>query len=123
MGNKNNIIRDKSFEFAARIYKLVKYLVKEKNETILSDQILRCGTSVGANVEEAVSSLTKPEFSSKISIAYKEARETLFQLKLFLKVDLLDKKEFDSISSDCEEICKILFSILKSSGRIRKPNP
>ncbi|MBP7496905.1 MAG: four helix bundle protein [Bacteroidales bacterium] len=122
MSIENNIIKNKSFDFAARIYKLFQYLVKEKNEFILSKQLLRSGTSIGANVEEAVSSLTKAEFSSKISIAYKESKETLYWLKLFYKIELLDKKEFDSMSFDCEEISKILFSILKTSGRIRNSN-
>jgi len=75
MGGKKNVVREKSFEFAVRIVKLYKFLV-EKKEFVLAKQILRSGTSVGANVEEADSAISRKDFSSKVSIAYKEAKET-----------------------------------------------
>jgi four helix bundle protein len=88
-------------------------LVKQEKEFVLSKQIMESGTSIGANVEEAHGGISQPDFSNKISIAYKEARETKYWLKLLYASDLLDKKIFDSLMIDCEEICKILFSILK----------
>ncbi len=79
---KENLIRDKSFAFAIRIINLYKYLIKDRNEYILSKQILRSGTSVGANIEEAIGGQSRKDFISKISIAYKESRETNYWLKL-----------------------------------------
>ena len=111
---KKNIIREKSADFAVRIVELTRYLKKKKAETVLINQILRSGTSVSANVHEATVSFTKKEFAAKISIALKEARETNFWLQLLVKTNTLTEKEFDSISGDCTEIEKILFSILKT---------
>jgi four helix bundle protein len=81
---------------------------------VLINQILRSGTSVSANVHEATVSYTKKEFAAKISIALKEARETNFWLKLLVSTNTINQKEYDSISRDCDEIEKILFSILKT---------
>jgi four helix bundle protein len=117
--NKGNIILDKSFKFAIRIVKLYQYLSNEKREYILSKQILKSGTSIGANVEEAHGGISTADFSSKISIAYKESKETKYWLRLLFETDYIEKKLFDSLIFDCEEINKILFSILKSS-RINK---
>ena len=111
---KKNIIREKSADFGVRIVELARYLKKNKAEAVLINQILRSGTSVSANIHEATVSFTKKEFASKISIALKEARETNFWLQLLVKTNTLTKKEFGSISSDCLEIEKILFSILKT---------
>jgi four helix bundle protein len=117
--NKGNIILDKSFKFAIRIVKLYQYLSNEKKEYILSKQILKSGTSIGANVEEAHGGISTADFSCKISIAYKESKETKYWLRLLFETDYLEKKLFDSLIFDCEEINKILFSILKTS-RINK---
>lgn len=111
---ENNIIAEKSFTFAKRIYFLYKYLTEEKKEFILSKQILRCGTSIGANVEEAIGAQSAKDFISKISISYKEARETLYWIKLLFAIDLINKIEFKSIEADCNEILKILGSIQKT---------
>lgn len=120
MGNsKNSIILDKSFIFAVRIIKLYQYLCKEKKEFVLSKQILRSGTSIGANVEEAHRGISNSDFSNKISLAYKESRETHYWLRLLNAADYIDKKMFDSFAKDCEELSKILFSILKTT-RINK---
>ncbi len=108
-----SIILEKSFNFAVRIIKLSQYLVKQKKEYVISKQILESGTSIGANAEEAHGGISNPDFSSKMSIAYKEARETKYWLRLLYAADILDKKIFDSLFNDCEEICKIIFSILK----------
>ncbi len=116
---KENIIKDKTFNFAVRIVKLNQYLVNKKKEFVISKQILRSGTSIGANVEEADGGISKSDFSHKISIAYKEAKETHYWLRLLNATEYIDKKIYDSLLSDCNEICKILFAILKTT-RINK---
>jgi four helix bundle protein len=108
---KENIIQHKSFQFAIRIINLYKYLTNEKKEFVLSKQILRCGTSIGANIEESIGGQSERDFLSKISIAYKEARETLYWLKLLKETDYIKKEEFESLFYDAEEICKIIGSI------------
>lgn len=117
--SKNSIILDKSFKFAVRIIKLYQFLCKEKKEFVLSKQILRSGTSIGANVEEAHGGISDSDFSNKISLAYKESRETQYWLRLLNAADYINKRMFDSFAKDCEELCKILFSILKTT-RINK---
>lgn len=112
---KDNIIQKKSFEFAIRVVNAYKYLQTEKKEFVLSKQFLRSGTSIGANVEEAIGGQSKKDFISKISIAYKEARETKYWVNLLKATRYLEEKEADSIINDVEELCKILSSILVSS--------
>lgn len=111
---KDNIIQQKSFAFAIRIVNLYKYLITEKNEFVLSKQLLRSGTSVGANIEESIGGQSEKDFLSKISISYKEARESTYWLKLLLATDYLNKEEAESLLLDAEEICKILGSIQKT---------
>jgi four helix bundle protein len=118
---KKNIVLEKSFKFAKRIIGLYKYLINEKKEYILSKQILKSGTSIGANVEEADGGISKSDFSNKISIAYKEAKETSYWLRLLFETDYIEKKIFDSLINDCEELQKILFTILKRT-RIKEKN-
>ena len=113
---KENVIKDKSFVFALRIVKLYKYLVFEQKEFILSKQILKSGTSIGANVEEACSAQSKKEFVAKLNISLKEGKETHYWLRLLYNGGFIDKKMFDSIIADCEEIIAILTAILKSSN-------
>jgi len=115
MNGNDNVIKVKTFKFAVRIVKLYQYLRIEKKEYVLSKQILRSGTSVGANVEEAGGGISRLDFSHKISISYKEAKETHYWLRLLKESDYLEKRLFDSLISDCEEICKILYSILKTT--------
>ena len=115
----NNVILDKSKAFAVRIIKLYKYLCDEKKEFTLSKQILRSGTSIGANVKEAVRGLSKPDFITKMSIAIKEASETEYWLELLYETEYLDKIQFDSIYADNQELIKILMSIVKSSNERR----
>lgn len=112
---KEIIIRDKSFEFALRIVKLYKYLTLDKKEYILSKQILKSGTSIGANVEEAGGGVSKKDFINKLSIAYKEARETYYWLKLLNASGYITNKMFESLSNDCEELKKILYTIIHKS--------
>ena len=114
-----NIVLDKSKAFAVRIVKLYQYLCAEKREFVLSKQLLRSGTSIGANAKEAIRGQSKPDFISKMSIALKEAAETEYWLELLHETDYLDKKQFDSIYADNQELLKILTSIVKSSSERR----
>ena len=107
----NNIIQTKSFAFAIRIVNLYKYLYSEKKEFVLSKQILRSGTSIGANVEEAIGGQSGKDFFAKITIAYKETRETIYWLKLLAATDYLNKEQAESLLIDAEELCKILGKI------------
>jgi len=111
MMKSNNIIQEKSFVFAVRIVNLYKYLCEEKKEFVLSKQVLRSGTSIGANVEEAIGGQSDKDFFAKLTIAYKEARETVYWLKLLFATDYLNKEQTESLLKDAEEICKILGKI------------
>ncbi|MFM2193126.1 MAG: hypothetical protein RLZZ118_2083 [Bacteroidota bacterium] len=112
---KQNIIIEKSFLFAVRIVKACKHLSEKKKEYILSKQLLRSGTSIGANTEEAIGGQSKADFKAKLSIAYKEARETSFWIRLLYATDYISKKEFDSLFADVEELSKILYSIINTT--------
>jgi len=112
----DNIIESKSFDFAIRIVNLYKYLTGKKNEYVLSKQLLRSGTSIGANVAEAEQAQSKPDFISKMNIALKETSETKYWIKLLQATDFLSEvEESSSILADCIELEKILVSIIKSS--------
>ena len=110
-----NVIEEKSFRFAVRIVKLCKYLQETKKEYTLSKQLLRAGTSIGANVAEAQQAQSKADFISKLSIALKEAVETNYWLRLLHAADYLTESEFSSVSADCKELEKLLTAILKTS--------
>jgi len=112
-----NVIVKKSYDFAKRIVKLYLFLSKEKNEYILSKQILRSGTSIGANVEEAQGGQSKRDFIAKTQISLKEAKETRYWLRLLRDTDILETELANSLINDCEEILYILTAILKSSKR------
>ncbi|MEE3333884.1 MAG: four helix bundle protein [Ruminococcus sp.] len=116
MEQKNNVIVDKSKTFALRIIKLYKYLVNNK-EYVLSKQILRSGTSIGANVKEAIHGQSKADFYSKMNIALKECSETEYWLELLYESEFIDKRSFDNIYSDCKEILRILISITKTQKK------
>ncbi len=111
----NNIILEKSKMFALRIARLYKFLKEEKNEFILSKQLLKSGTSIGANVNEAVCGQSRADFCGKMYIAYKEAQETKYWLELLFESEFLDQSGFDSIYSDCMEIIRILSAITKTA--------
>ena len=108
----------KSYAFALRMVRLNKHLRASQQEYVLSKQLLRCGTSIGANIEEAVGGISKADFSAKISTAYKEARETSYWLRLLHDAEYLESKLFSSLHDDCQELCRILFAILRTSGRV-----
>ncbi len=110
-----NIIEKKSFDFAIRIVRLYKYLCDKKKEFVISKQLLRSGTSIGANVAKAQQAQSKADFISKISIALKETTETKYWLRLLNAADYLSDIETKTILADCVEIEKILTTILKSS--------
>lgn len=107
----DNIIQQKSFEFAIRIVNLYKYLTSEKKEFILSKQLLRSGTSIGANIEESIGGQSDKDFLHKLSISYKEARESIYWLKLLRETNYLNIEKAESLLADAEEICKILGKI------------
>lgn len=111
----DNVIENKSFQFAIRIVRLYKFLCEEKKEYILSKQLLRAGTSIGANVTESQQAQSKPDFVSKISIALKEASETKYWIKLLGATEYLSENQTKSILDDCVEIEKILVTIIKSA--------
>ena len=110
-----NVIEIKSFNFAVRIVNLYKHLTDTKKEYILSKQLLRSGTSIGANVAEAEQAQSKPDFISKMNIALKETSETKYWIKLLMATDFLSPKESNSLLDDCVELEKLLVSIIKSS--------
>jgi four helix bundle protein len=115
MSHNRSVVQAKSFEFSIRIVRMYQWICKNHRIHSLADQILRCGTSIGANVEEAEGALTKKEFAAKIGIAYKEARETGYWLRLLGATDYLDDKTCQSMMQDCEELLKILSSIQKTT--------
>ncbi|CAN5467403.1 four helix bundle protein [soil metagenome] len=115
----NNITYTKAYNFAIRGVKAYQYLCKEKKEYILSKQMLRSGTSIGANIAEANGAISEADFSNKISIAYKECLETKYWLSLLKDTNFISENSFKIMHGDADEIAKILFSILKKT-RINK---
>ena len=112
---RNNVIHDKSYAFALRIVKAYKYLSENKREYVLSKQVLRSGTAIGALVKESEHAQSKADFINKLSIALKEANETAYWLTLLKDGDFIDENSFFSIKTDCDEIIKILVAIIKTS--------
>ncbi|MBL7748663.1 MAG: four helix bundle protein [Chitinophagaceae bacterium] len=112
---QENLILTKSYNFGLRILKLYLHLKKEKVDSGLCSQLLSSGTSVGANIEEAIGGSSRKDFIHKLQIAYREARETRYWLCLFRDGEILEAKLANSFISDCEEIIKILTAILNSS--------
>jgi len=110
-----NPLQDKSFAFAVRVVRLYQHLTQEKKEFVLSKQLLRSGTSMGANVEEGIGGYTKKDFRVKLSISYKEARETKYWLRLLKETGYISEQAFESMLHDCEELAKLLFVILRNS--------
>ena len=116
---KDNVIVDKSFAFSVRIVRLYQFL-KEKQEFTLSKQVLRSGTSIGANIEEATGGYSRKEFIVKLQISYKEARETRYWIKLLAATDYLDEKLSKSLLDDVDEIIRLLNAILQSAKENEK---
>ena len=111
----DNVIESKSFSFAVRIVKLCRHLQSDNKEFVLSKQLLRSGTSIGANVAESQQAQSRADFISKLSIALKEAVETNYWLRLLYATDYLSSTEYSSIITDCKELEKLLTAILKTT--------
>ena len=111
---KENLILTKTYDFAIKIVNLNRRLVS-KNEFVLSRQLLKSGTSIGANVEEAIGGLSEKDFRAKMSISYKEARETNYWLRLLKDTDFITIEEFEEFDKELSSILKILFRIIESS--------
>ncbi len=111
---KENIIAVRTYQFAIEIVNLTKQLISEK-EYVLSKQILRSGTSIGANVEEAIGGISKKDFRAKMSISYKEARETQYWLKLLRDTNYISNEKFEALNTELISILKILFKIIETS--------
>jgi len=110
-----NIVKDKSFDFAVRIVNLSKYLTEQKREYVLSKQILRSGTAIGALIRESEQAESKADFIHKLAIALKEANETNYWLDLLHKTEYLEDKHHESLKTDITELLKLLITIIKSS--------
>lgn len=110
----NSVIMDKSKKFALRIVKLYKYLNEQKHEHVLSKQLLRCGTSIGANAKECAFAQSKADFTAKIFIAQKECAETEYWLELLYESEYINKSEFDSIYEDCQELMRLIVASTKT---------
>lgn len=113
---KESIIEEKSLEFSVRIVNLYKYLTDEKSEYVMSKQLLRCGTSIGANVAEGERGQSKADFRAKMSIALKEANETKYWLKLLCRTNYITTIQFESLNQDLQEILALLLAICKSAS-------
>ena len=112
---KDNVVKRKSFAFAVRIVRLYQYLCEQKREFVLSKQLLRSGTSVGAMVREAEHAETKNDFKHKMGIAQKEINETIYWLELLKETDYLTEEQFENINKEAIEIIKLVTAILKSA--------
>ena len=117
MNERQNPLKEKSFHFAIPIVKIYKFLAEQKREFILSKQLLRSGTSIGANVREAQNAQSKANFIHKLSISQKECDETLYWLELLHKTENIDEPEFDDLNKDANEILKLLRSSIITSKR------
>jgi four helix bundle protein len=124
MEKNNNIVVDKSFDFAVRIINLYKFLCEKRKEFVISKQILRSGTSIGANVRESKNAQSRPDFIHKLSIAQKECDETCYWIELLYKTEFITETEFNSLHDDCTELLKIIRSIILTtkSNNSTQPN-
>lgn len=117
-----NIVAEKSYSFAIRVVKMYVFLSKEKQEFVLSKQLLRSGTAVGALIKEAEHAQSKADFLNKMNIALKEANECEYWLMLLKDTNYINEKEFNSICNDCKEIIRLLIAIVKSTkSNLKRP--
>ena len=112
---KNNVVMDKSFEFAVKIVKLVKFIQDQKKEYMLTKQLIKSGTGIGANIREGNTAESKADFIHKLSIAQKECSETIYWLELMKETEYIAEVQFSSVQSDAVELIKLLTTILKST--------
>jgi len=117
---ESNIVKEKSYNFALRVIKLYKYLKDNKNEFVLSKQVLKSGTSIGANIEEAIGAISKNDFINKMYIAHKECRETKYWLKLLIDSSYITERQGKLILNECDELIKITGKIVSSAKKNRK---
>ena len=117
MRDANGVLKRKSYGFAIRVVKLTQYLQNEYKEYVLSRQVLKSGTSIGALVKEAEFAQSKLVFINKLSIALKEANETAYWLSLLYETNYIDEKLFNSLQADCDELIAILVSIVKTTKK------
>ena len=117
---EDNVLQKKTYAFAIRIVKACQYIMTEKKEYVLSKQLLRSGTSIGANTEEAIGGQSDKDFFAKLNIVYKESRETHYWIRLMNDTNYFDESQAKSLLTDCEEILKIVGSIIKTIKN--KPN-
>ena len=115
MNARENAVQEKSLQFAVRIVKLCRIIRNEKHEYELASQLLRSGTSIGANISESKNAQSRSDFINKLNIALKESDETEYWLKLLYKTEILDKQSYISIHSDCAELIRLLTSIIRTS--------
>lgn len=114
---ENNILADKTIDFAIRIVKCYKFLMEEKKEFVMSKQMMRSGTSIGANVHEAVQAQSRADFVSKLSIALKEASETSYWLVVLRRSENLEERVYQSLKEDVDEIIRIIISSIKTTKK------
>ncbi len=114
MCERKHVVQEKSYTFALEILKLCRWLSETKKEYVISKQLLKSGTSIGANVEEAIGAQSRKDFHAKLTIACKEARETHFWIRLLQDADILDRKIAEKTLNDCTELLKLLTSILRT---------
>ncbi len=119
LGSKPNNLYAKAYDFGVRIVKAYQHISQEKREYVLSKQLLRCGTSIGANVAEANGAISEADFSAKISIAYKECLETKYWLSLLHDTDYITTPAFESLFADADELGKLLYSILRTTRNLK----
>lgn len=119
IGGKPNVLYEKAYAFGVRVVRAYQFLSQEQHEYVLSKQLLRCGTSIGANVAEANGALSAADFSAKISISYKECLETKYWLSLLRDTDYLTNAMFNSLHADADELGKMLFTTLRSTNRLK----
>lgn len=112
----DNILQNKSFQFSIKIIEAYKILTDDKEEYILSEQLLKSGTGIGANVEYALSGQNRTDFFSSMALAFKEAKQTKYWLMLLQETNYLSEADSTDLISDCEEICRIIFSIQKNAN-------
>ena len=113
---EDNIVLKKSYDFSVRCVNLYKYLCDERHDYVIGKQLLRSGTSVGANVKEAIRGVSKADFRAKLSIALKEASESEFWIEILRDTEYISRLQAESMLNDCQEILKLLVSIVKSSS-------
>jgi len=120
---KKIVLKEKSFEFAVRVTKLYKYILETKHENVLSKQLLRSGTAVGALIRESQNAESKADFIHKLSIAQKECDETIYWLELLKETDFITKREFESIHKDANSLLKMLKSAIITTKKLKDNNP